>query len=138
MITEGKRTLLAFCNGAGYEYNDKEVDQILKSEALLDKQMKSESTNMAKYPSFCWSMVKLVVAWNACCMVFFGILMGDLPGGVLLNNAYIGIMSIMGGPLMCFLMSSRFAYRRRILVVQYSMIGLLCCLMAVLTMYNKR
>jgi len=107
-------------------YDDGLVDKILGGQEKLHKTLKMSSRNVMRYPTFLKSIVKLVFAWNAAGMIYFGILMGSLPGGVLINNLYLGAASFVVGPLTNILMSSKYAFRRPILAVQYAAVGIGC------------
>ena len=62
------------------------------------------SMNILQYPRFCKTLLKLAVAWVAASMLYYGIILGTLPGGLLMNNFYMGMLSVLAGPCMiCFL-----------------------------------
>ena len=48
-------------------------------------------------------------------MNFYGVMLGDLPGGVLLNNFYSGAIISLVAFLLIFLLGSPFAYRKTII-----------------------
>jgi len=59
----------------------------------LETKLKSSSKNAFRYPKVVKSMVLLMFAWNTTCMLYFSILLGDLPGGLLNSNFYRGLTS---------------------------------------------
>jgi len=137
-ISQGRDTLRSFCEKSGYPYDDTIVDKILAQEDALHKKLKKSSQNELRYPAFLKTIGKLVVAWNAVCMVYFGILMGDLPGGLLKGNLLLGLASFVVGPLTNILMASKYAFRRPIISTLFTFAGLGCIAIAYLDIYHKR
>ena len=79
----------------------------------------------------------LVFIWSVQSMIYYGILLGSLPGGVLVNNAVLGLMSVLGGIGMV-LVFKKYRFRRPILITQYISTGLLLIIMAVLIRFEGR
>ena len=104
----------------------------------MHTKLKSSSQNAFRYPTLFKALVKLIVGWIAVCMVYYGILMGNLPGGVLINNLYLGFASFLVTPLMNILMASKYAFRRPILTTQFAIVGIGCVALAYLDSYNSK
>ena len=52
-------------------------------------------------------------------MIYYGILLHPAPGNVLLENAIVGFLSIVAGPIICLLMKFWTSDRRRILIILF-------------------
>ena len=127
-----------FCEKSSYSYNDTVVDKILREEGDLHKKLKSTSQNAFRYRSFLKTVGKLVIAWNAVCMVYYGILLGDSSGGILMGNLYLGLASFVVGPLTNILMTSKYAFRRPIISTQFALGGIGCIALAYLDIYHSK
>lgn len=136
MVKEGKVALTTFCESSGYEYDEALVDRILENELRFQLELNIESKNVFRYPILRSILVKLAVAWFTLCMVFYGIMLGTIPGGVLVNNLCLGVLSSLSGPLVCFLFKSRYANRRLSLSAIYFVAGVMVILMAFTTKYK--
>ena len=137
-IAQGRDSLRLFCEKSSYPYDDTIVDKILAEEDELHKKLKSSSKNALRYPNFLKTIGKLVIAWNAVCMVYYGILLRDSPGGLLKGNLYLGLASFVAGPLTSILLASKYAFRRPIISTQYALGGIGCIALAYLDIYPKR
>lgn len=135
-IGEGKAALKDFCIASGYEYDENLVDDILLKEQELQEQLNIESKNPLHFPKMRIVIFKLMVAWFAASMLYFGIVFGRIPGGVLFNNFILGALSTIFGPVMCLLMRSRFPYRRPLLATLYLITGMSVLTMAFTTQYK--
>ena len=89
-IRQGKAELKRFCRQSGYEYDENLVDRILLAEQRLKTSRASEDVSISSFPKSRRTLLKLFLLWFSGVMVYYSILLGDLPGGVLLNNLYIG------------------------------------------------
>lgn len=137
MVKEGKLALKAFCDASDYEYNEKLVDRILFNERRFQEKMNLASKNVLRYPTLRLVLVKLALAWMAASMLYYGIILGTIPGGVLVNNLILGILSTIAGPLMCILLKSRLSNRRLLLSALYLISGVTVLLMAFTTQYKN-
>jgi len=77
---KGKIALRKFCEKSGFSYNEEKINQIMEQEENLRKELNRSSKNVLRYPIFCKTMVKLTISYIACCMIYYGILMGSVPG----------------------------------------------------------
>ena len=91
-ISEGKESLRKFCLSAGFEYREEEVDEILLREAAHRKNAPAgiSSKSILRYPKMRRLYFCLIFIWSIQSMIYYGILLGSLPGGVLINNAVLG------------------------------------------------
>ena len=135
MVNEGKTVLKTFCDASDYEYDEKLIDKILMKEKQLQDKLNLATKNVLRYPKVRMVLAKLVVAWFAANMLYFGIMFTPTPD-VLMNNLILGSLSTMAGPLMCILMKSRFSGRRLSLGTLFMLTGSAVLIMAF--MANKQ
>ena len=120
-----------FCTDSRYVWTEDLVDHILETEHSLKN--KTEKSNLlSQFPRIRLSCAKLLLGWIASTMIYNCILLGGLPGGVLENNCYIGILTLVTGPLLVFILISRFAFRRIILTTVFVLVGILAFLIGYL------
>ena len=89
-IREEKALLERFCRQSGYEYDEKLVDRILLAEEELKRSRLSQNVSISSFPKSRRTLLKLLFIWFSGVMVYFSMLLGELPGVVLLNNLYLG------------------------------------------------
>ena len=136
MIEEGKQVLKAFCKASDYEYNEELVDRILATEQKYQSQMNISSKNIFRFPILRSVLLKLAAAYFTVSMLYYGILLGTLPGGVLETNLILGFVGICSGPCMCLLIKSRFGNRRTLMAALYAISGVAVILMAFTSQYK--
>jgi len=128
--------LQILCEKSGYDYDEKMIDRILVREMEFQEKMNMATKNVLRYPILRLILAKLALAWMAASMLYYGIIMGTIPGGILINNLIYGLLSIVAGPLMCLLLKTRFANRRLSLSVLYFISAIAVLLMAFTSKYK--
>ena len=70
------------------------------------------------------------------CLIYFGVLFVKYPGGILYNNSINGVASMVAGVALLVLFSSKYRFRRQILIFQYFVAGVLAIALAFLSKYH--
>lgn len=137
MITEGKAEIRALCSSSNYPYNEELVDSILAQEEEARQKLTIRSSNVWRYPAVRLVVLKLSVVYGATNMLYYGIILGGIPGGVLLNNAILGLLSLLSSPAMNLLLYY-YANRREILSGAYILCGIAVIIMGCLAKFEGR
>ena len=88
------------------------------------------SIKIWQYPWLCFTILKLSVGWFSVAVVYYGVLLTEFPGGLLLNNFYFGVLTLIAGIITGKILESRYGYRSKLLAISFAFSGIMCILVA--------
>ena len=138
MVKEGKTELALLCRSSNYVYDDEMVNSILQNETQADQRLNKSPRNVLRYPAVRSGVFKLVIAYLSNNMLYYGIILGGIPGGLLLNNCILGLLSVIAAPILNIFLNGQYAYRRVLLGFMYFICGSLVIMMGALSQYEGR
>ena len=138
MVKEGKTELALLCRSSNYVYDDEMVNSILQNETQADQRLNKSPRNVLRYPAVRSGVFKLVIAYLSNNMLYYGIILGGIPGGLLLNNCILGLLSVIAAPILNLFLNGQYAYRRVLLACMYCICGSLVVIMGALSEYEGR
>ena len=89
-----------------------------------------------KFPALFLNVLKVQFIFVVQCLIYFGVLFVKYPGGILYNNSINGVASMVAGVALLILFSSKYRFRRQILIFQYFVAGVLAIALAFLSKYH--
>lgn len=133
---EGKKALESFCRKAKYNYNESLAEKLATAENEMENVKTEHFYQILKFPALFLNVLKVQFIFVVQCLIYFGVLFVKYPGGILYNNSINGVASMVAGVALLILFSSKYRFRRQILIFQYFVAGVLAIALAFLSKYH--